>query len=142
MLSPKLICTDKHPTSIKFEKLCTFAEELGISFYWDGHHVIIKDRDRDPDLPKIHLHDIEEHHWINSFPPKTEYKLIHDNPEYLKQQEIERQIYEAKLAEKEKLRKEAEAKLKLEQEAKELAIKESKEKQLLAELKAKYEQQV
>lgn len=35
--------TEKHPLSQKVEKLEKFMSELGISFEWDGYHMLVND---------------------------------------------------------------------------------------------------
>lgn len=133
---PKLLrLRSHHPTMEKFNKLCEYAEDLGISVEWRGQDVIIHDNQRGKDLPPIFLENIEEGHWFSSFPPNTEYKLVYDNPEYLVQKEKEQQEYlEQKRIAEEKARvaKEQAEQLRLKQ------IEES-ERFLLASLKAKYE---
>lgn len=138
-ISPRLQLKDTHPTAIKIAKLCALAEELGISISFLHQRVIIQDKDRDGNLPPLFLEDIEDNHWFDSFPFETEYKLVYDNPEYLAQKKAEE-------AERLRLRQEElraakekeERRFKEESEARAKAL-EARERQLLADLKEKYE---
>jgi len=130
---------DNHPTMVKFNKLCELAEELGISIEWHGQDVIIEDAERDKDLPPIFLKDIEQDHWFDSFPPNTEFKMIYNNPEFLKRQELEHQKYLSEKAERERAAleqkriAEEQARLRRQREL------EDSERAMLEALKAKYE---
>lgn len=134
----KLRLKDNHPTSIKVQKLYDFCEELGISIRFDDGVVIIRDRDRDVNLPSVLLQDLEFGR-VYSFPPTFEYKLIYNNPEYLAQREIENQEDLARYIESERLKKEKELAEKKAEEARRAAELEAKERKLLEELKVKYE---
>lgn len=135
----RLKLKDKSSTMIKVMKLYDLAEELGIAIEFFGHAVVVSDRDRDSKLPYLYMEDIEEGHYIDQFPPSTEFKLVYDNPEYLKQRRLENVAYQAERNKKE----EAAKTLKLAEEAKEKEERRlaniEREKKLLAELKAKYE---
>ncbi len=125
-------------TAEKLGKLCSLADELGISLSY-GHRVIVEDRDRDKNLPPLYMEDIEDdHNTTSEFPPCTEYKLVYDNPDYLAQQEREHQERLAKCKAKQEA---AEAKKKAEAEAREVAeAKELVDKELaeLGRLEKKY----
>lgn len=135
----RLQLKDTHPTSIKLAKLFELADELGISISFFHQRVLIEDKDRDKNLPPLYAEDIEEGHWFQGFPFETEYKLVYVNPEYLAQQkaeEAERLRIKAEELRIAKEKAEEAEKLELERRAKEL---EERERQLLAELKEKYE---
>ena len=72
---------DDDPTLIKFNKLCELAEDLGITLRFKGNNCFIEDRDRVPNSPPIFLRDTEKAYSFDTFPPTTEYMLVHENPE-------------------------------------------------------------
>ena len=137
---PKLLkLKDNHPTMAKFNKLCEYADELGIGIEWSGQTVIVHDSNRDSNLPPIFLKDIEDGSWVSCFPPTTEFKLIYDNPEYLAQKEREQKEYLENLAEKKRLAEEQARIAKEQAELRRLKELEESERFLLASLKLKYE---
>jgi len=142
MKSPakRLRLKDNHPTAIKLIKLFDLADELGIRLSYQSQGGIrVEDKDRDSSLPPLYLEDIEDDHWFEEFPPSTEYKLVYENPDFLKQQALENLAYSAKIEEKKRIEKEAaEAKIKADRE-KRIQEQEAQERQQLAELKMKYE---
>ena len=142
MKSPakRLRLKDNHPTAIKLIKLFDLANELGIRLSYQSQGGIrVEDKDRDSSLPPLYLEDIEDDHWFEEFPPSTEYKLVYENPDFLKQQALANLAYSAKIEEKKRIEKEAaEAKIKADRE-KRIQEQEAQERQQLAELKMKYE---
>ena len=142
MKSPakRLRLKDNHPTAIKLIKLFDLADELGIRLSYQSQGGIrVEDKDRDSSLPPLYLEDIEDDHWFEEFPPSTEYKLVYENPDFLKQQALANLAYSAKIEEKKRIEKEvAEAKIKADRE-KRIQEQEAQERQQLAELKMKYE---
>src|SRR5574339_247322 len=138
-IAPRLRLKDNHPTAVKIAKLCDLADELGIGLSFYGQRVVVEDRDRDKNLPPLYLEDIEDGHWFEEFPFATEYKLVYDNPEYIAQQKKEQEERDRVRAEEARVIKErtkAKAKAKAERRARK---QEARERQQLAELKAKYE---
>lgn len=138
-IAHRLVLKDTHPTAIKIAKLCDLANELGISLSFYHQRVLVDDNDRDKNLPPLYLEDIEENHWVESFPFEMEYKLVYENPAYVAQQkqeqeERERAEYLALKISREK--EEQKAKAEAEERAKAL---EARERRLLSELKDKYE---
>lgn len=138
-ISKRLVLNDNHPTAIKVMKLMDLADQLGLTISFSGQRVMIQDTDRDPNLPILYCEDIEgEGHWFEEFPFTTEYRLVYNNPKYIEQEKLE---YETRRkAEQEAVRIENEriaAKKKEEEALRALAI-EHKERQQLADLKAKY----
>ena len=137
-VSQYLRLKDNHPTLKKFEKLCSLAEELGLSINVDSQQIILHDLDQ----PKIAflVKDIED--WaalVCAIPPTTEYYIRYENPEYIalqaertKQSAIQRQEKEAKELAEKLLRQKAE------QERVAIDL-EKKERAQLVELKRKYE---
>ncbi len=65
--------TDKHPTMAKFKKLCALAEYMGLSIRFQGNELELTDCDCDY---RLKIRDIEPHGSINTFPPKTEFKIV------------------------------------------------------------------
>jgi hypothetical protein len=137
---PKVLrLKEKHPTAIKFERLCQYAEDLGISIDWHGLKVFLYDKDRDSSLPPIYLQDIEENHWITSFPPTTEYYLLSENPEYLALRAKEEQERLLRIEEEKRARAlQLEEKIRQEELARQAQL-EASERALLESLKKKYE---
>lgn len=136
---PKILkLKNNHPTMIKFNKLCDFAEELGLSLDLGGNFIILEDRDRDDNLPMLELHDLEND-TCPSIPPTMEFKIIYDNPEYLEYEKKQSEIMDKERLEKnrlEKLKQDEELRIRKEKEAKQI---EDNERKQLAILKAKYE---
>lgn len=138
----KLRLKENHPSKIKFEKLCDLADELGISIYSDSS-LYFSDKDK-PDIT-FHIEDIESTSWEKScreFPPTFEVHLTFHNPEY---SALQNEIWAKK--QEEKRQQEEALRLKREQEAIEMEKKrlkqiEAKERKLLQDLKAKYENEV
>ena len=129
---------DNHPTMIKLMKLYDLAEELGISLSFVNHTFFVEDRDRDLNLPVLRMEDIDNGEGVGDFPPSTEFKVIYQNPAWLKQRN-EEQKERWKKENDERLAKEKA--LKLEQQKKEERLakeKEARERKLLLELKNKY----
>ncbi len=67
-------------TRIKFEKLCLYANELGIFVHF-GPTITIFDMDLPRDSPTIFVIDSEDGRDIMQFPPSMEYKLLCKKPE-------------------------------------------------------------
>lgn len=135
----RLVLRDTHPTAVKVLKLMDLAYELGISISFLHQAVLIKDKDRDQNLPPLFCEDIEEGHWFESFPFETEYKLVYVNPEHLA---YERKEHEERIRirdEQERLDKEKAAQLIAEKTAAAARALEARERRQLAELKEKYE---
>lgn len=137
-IARRLILKDNHPTMVKFNKLSDLAAELGISVSFCGHRTIVEDNERDNSLPTLYMEDIETNDSMGEFPPAIEFKLVYDNPAYLKQQKEECDNY--RRTQEEAAAKKKKADELAEEERKERAAKEKEkaEKKLLAELKAKY----
>lgn len=129
---------EHHPVMQKVLKLYDRAEELGLKIYWSGQQVWVKDQDQ-PNT-KFYLEDIDNSSiWISEFPPTFEFKMIFDNPEWIKQQEAEENARIQKMKEAlEQQEKERQLQLAA-QEAERKAKVEAEERQLLAALKKKYE---
>ncbi len=133
-----LRCKEDHPTMQKYAKLAELAEKLGISLYFCAGKCIVNDRDRDDKLPILYLEDIEGD-FVCSFPHDFEYKMIYDNPVTLEEQQREL-IERTRQCEAEKARKIEETTAKQATEEKHrIEELERKEKDLLADLKRKYE---
>lgn len=139
MTSKYLRCRDEHPTVVKLQKLFDLADELGISFEIIEQSCVVYDSERDSNLPGLQLQDIETGDFGGVFPPPLEYKLIYDNPVYLKEQQD-------RLEEDRRLSKERAETLRLQFEQEKIAnekkkqlVIEAKERALLSELKLKYE---
>jgi hypothetical protein len=138
-LSRRLVLKETHPTAVKISKLMDLADELGISISFFHQRVLIKDKDRDDNLPPLFLEDIEEGHWFESFPFETEYKLVYVNPEFLAQEKRENEERIKIRYEQERLDKEKAAQLIAEKTAAAARALEVRERSILAELKEKYE---
>jgi hypothetical protein len=138
-LSKRLVLKDTHPTAVKISKLMELADELGISISFLHQRVLIKDKDRDENLPPLFLEDIEEGHWFESFPFETEYKLVYVNPEFLAQEKRDHEERIRIRDEQERLDKEKAAQLIAEKTAAAARALEARERRQLAELKEKYE---
>ncbi|CAB4196731.1 hypothetical protein UFOVP1290_251 [uncultured Caudovirales phage] len=138
LIPRRLRLTDKHPTAIKIQKLFDLADDLGITIYFSNCGTYISDRDRDQKLPDISIYDIEPDHYVNQFPPSTEFQMVYDNPEYLKQCKIENEEDNARRAEEERIKKEKELAKKAAEEAMLAAANEARERKMLADLKEKY----
>jgi hypothetical protein len=138
-IAKRLVLNDNHPTAIKVMKLMDLADELGLTISFSGQRVLIQDTDRDRGLPPLYCEDIEgEGHWFEEFPFTTEYRLVYTNPKYLEQLEqerIEREKAELAKAAAEYDRLKAK---KQEEEARQARLVEARERQQLADLKAKY----
>ena len=134
----RLVLKDTHPTMVKFNKLYALAEELGISISFYNHTAIVEDKDREKNLPPLHLEYVDGSDFDSSFPPVFEYKLVYDNPAYLEEQ---RRLLDERVAKQETERLATETKLK---EANALAEKkrqeqfEARERAELARLQEKY----
>jgi hypothetical protein len=138
-ISQRLVLKDTHPTAVKVSKLMDLADELGLSISFLHQRVLIKDKDRDGNLPSLYLEDIEEGHWFDSFPFETEYKLVYNNPEFLAQERREHEERIRVRDEQERLDKEKAAQLIAEKTAAAAKALEARERCILAELKEKYE---
>jgi len=129
---------DNHSTMVKLMKLYDCAEELGIHLYFSGGACLVEDEQRDSNLPRIRLEDIESADAVYEWPPSCEFKAIYENPEAIAQRAKEHTEYlaevEVKRAKKEA---EAEAAQKLEEEIARERL-ETLEKRELARLKTKY----
>lgn len=144
-VSQYLRMSSTNPTMIKLEKLFALAEDLQIRLDFDHNQVIVLDGEADPSIDCIQMVPIEFN--VNdcysdvemSFPPRTDYKLIYENPVYTKQKAIELEEWHAARDAQEKadcIAKEKEEADRLAKAKKEL---EDHEKALLASLKLKYE---
>lgn len=130
---------EKHPTAVKLSKLLALADELGIYICFDRFATIVIDKDRDEKLPPIYMEDLENGDPVKEFPAELEYRLIYENPVWAKEQQLKFEELQKKQSEEvaaRKAKKEAE-----ELERKEAAARETerRERALLVELKAKYE---
>jgi len=67
--------TDKHPTSIKVEKLFALADELGISINVSRYGQLTVSDEEFPGTD-FFIRDNEGNGDVFEFPPVTEYKLI------------------------------------------------------------------
>ena len=137
-IAKKLRLTDTNPTTVKLNKLIDLAGELGIRLWFTNQVILVEDRDRDASLPDLYMEDIEPDHWFEEFPPSTEFKLTYENPAYLKVEKELNLKYQQDLKNKQAAR---EAKLQAQQEEFKRTAKiaqEIQERQMLAELKAKY----
>src|ERR1700722_18202390 len=81
---------DNHPTMIKLSKLWDLAEELGITISFMGQATIVDDEDQEQ---SFRMEDAESGDPVGEFPVAFEYKLIYENPVYLKEKEDEYQAY-------------------------------------------------
>lgn len=135
---------ENHPTAKKFFKLCQEADKLGISLEVYADRMSLTDKDQ-PNVIFL-VDDVEGEKGdrsFSSFPPPTEWKILHEDLVYRAAQEEaaekERQRLAAERAAKEKV----EAERRLAAETKRLAeaaiAKEKWERNLLVELKKKYE---
>jgi hypothetical protein len=88
MTSRHLRLKDMHPTMQKLEKIFAFADELGISIdFSERGPAIVRDSDRDKELPPLHLCDMDNDGYpMESFPPNLDFKVIYENPKFLSQE--------------------------------------------------------
>ncbi len=66
---------DTHPTKEKFDKLCAYADELGLHISFNQGYVRLVDKDFPHD---IEVADLEISHMVCSFPPDCEVKLVYE----------------------------------------------------------------
>ena len=96
---------------IKINKLYELADELGIRILFEGYQVLIVDGESN--INSFRIEDVDNpRENLSSFPPNLEFRVVCDNPEYvkLKEQEYEAWIKrrnEERLAEEEKKKQEA-----------------------------------
>jgi hypothetical protein len=135
---------DNHPTMIKLMKLYDLAVDLGITISFSNYSAVIADSSQT--FPNMNIEDIDDGTPISEWPPSTEFKVLHINPKWQALQEKKEE--ERKLQEKEKLEQQQarDAKNKSERAKKEAEVKrlraiqvEKEERELLANLKKKYE---
>lgn len=135
---------EKHPTAKKFFKLCQEADELGISLEICADRMSLTDRDQ----PNVifFVDDIEDDRGdrsFSSFPPPTECKIIHEDLIHAaaeqKAMDDERKRLDNERAVKEKLEAERRAAAEIKRRAEAEIANEKRERELLAQLKAKYE---
>jgi hypothetical protein len=129
---------ENHPLSIKLDKVMGLMEELGIAISIYGQTLIVEDRDY-PSTRFTFVGVDDTSRDVNDFPPTLDYKVIYENPEWIKAWQAELEENRKKL---EKLRLEKEAAEAAEKERRRLEQIEWKKKCDLAELarlKAIYE---
>lgn len=141
-----LHCKEDHPVMKKLDALIKLADELDICFEFDGWaETFITDGDE-----KYLILDIEKGSPITEFPPALEFHVLRDNPAYFEWEQKLKEESERCLADERRQREEEEEEEEKEKQRKraeynkealtEMKIKrENEERQLLAELKAKYE---
>jgi len=104
-LPRRLWLKDNHPTMVKFNKLCDYAEELGLTISFCNNSTVIEDTKRDPKLPTLFVEDNEDGTPVGVFPPGLEFKVVYENPEYLTQKKQEDEAYSRMRAEEEDQKK-------------------------------------
>ncbi len=129
---------ENHPLSIKLDKIMGLMEELGITISVHGQTLIIDDKDN-PGTQFTFVDVDDSDRGVYHFPPTLDYKVIYENPEWIKAWELELEENRKRL---EKLRLEKEAAEAAEKERRRLEKIEQKKKADLTELarlKALYE---
>lgn len=136
---PRLLrLKENHPVMQKVFKLYDLAEELGIKIHWRGQEVWVNDRDH-PDID-FYMEDIDDASaLISEFPPTFEFKMIFNNPEWLKLKEAEENARLQRMKEDAERREKEHQALLAAQEAARKAKIEAEERELLNALKKKYE---
>jgi hypothetical protein len=134
-----LVLKDNHPTMQKLDKVLALMDELGISIEFSNIRMIVKDRDRDRNLPFLEIQDIEyADQAVSCFPPTTEFRVIYDNPAYLEAERLENEERERKRQAEAKAKADLAEEKRLATEAEADKRKERAEREALAKLKAKY----
>jgi len=74
---PTFRLLEESPFFKKFDELCCKADELGLRIEFGGCNTNLVVIDTTTSK-SYELKDIEPHHWIEEFPPQTEYKLTYE----------------------------------------------------------------
>jgi hypothetical protein len=127
---------ENHPTMIKLMKLYAVADELGINISFHGVNAVLSDKDNEDVY--FYVQDVDDGEAIQDFPPATEFKIIFENPEFLKFQEEEAKQDRFRREQKEKEKREKEAARRELEEKRIAKEKEMKDRALLRVLRERY----
>ncbi len=135
----RFLLKDEHPLMVKFRKVCDLMDELGIGIDVGRYSSSIHDTSKDAKVGEVMIEDIDHpDQCVSFFPPTFEYKLVYDNPEYIRYQKKKNEEYQAAQKAAEIAKKNLENEKRLAAEAEEAKRKEKREREALAELKRKY----
>ena len=141
-VSQYLRMSEKNSTVVKLEKLFALADELKIRLSCDNNHIIVDDEECDKSIEYIQLLPIEQragdYNEEMSIPPRTEYKLVYENPAYIKQRRLEIEEYQKRIAAELEEKRIANENAIKQAEIKRLKQIEDSERAILDKLKAKY----
>ena len=93
-----------HPTMVKLSKLANLARELGITIYWNNRTMCVADTSRSEELPPLLIEYRDPQEFVGEFPPTFDYRVIFDNPEVLKRQELREQEFRQQKLEEDRLK--------------------------------------